>query len=130
MKDFIAKIFEFGGSFLSIAADDLYEYVYTPMAWIILALTLLVALGYYKLFDRPRFHRWWHWGIVMGITTVVAVAIAIFYIISAFKEQGLEYGLTAYMEYLIAVALIAIVLFFLLSMIIKPFSINRTKTPF
>lgn len=131
MKEVIAKFFEFGGSFLSIAADDLYDYVYTPMAFIMLAFVVLSTLAYYIFFDRPRFHRWWHWLTIMGVTVALVFVIGIIYTTSAFNNQGLvDYGILDYVEFLITLILYSALFFFLFSLIIKGFSTNRTKTPF
>lgn len=130
MKEIFAKVFEFGGSFLSFAADDLYEYVYTPIGWITLAVVLFSTLSYYVFFDRPRFHRWWHWLTILGLTAFITLAISVVYTISSFNNQGLEYGLGDYFEFLIAVVLLTSVLFFLFSLFMRSFSTNRRKTPF
>lgn len=131
MKEVIAKFFEFGGSFLSIAADDLYDYVYTPMAFIMLAFVVLSTLAYYIFFDRPRFHRWWHWLTIMGVTVALVFVIGIIYTTSAFNNQGLvDYGILDYVEFLITLILYSALFFFIFSLIIKGFSTNRTKTPF
>lgn len=123
--------FEFGESFVSILANDLYEYVYTPMAWIMLAIVLISALAYYVFFDRPRFHRWWHWLIVMGLTMGVVLITGIIYTTSAFNSQGLvDYMILDFIEFLIALVLYTALLFFLFSLLLKQFSTNRTKTPF
>ncbi len=131
MKEVTAMFFEFGESFVSILANDLYDYVYTPMAWIMLAIALISTLAYYVFFDRPRFHRWWHWLIVMGVTVGVVLITGIIYTTSAFNSQGIvDYGISDFIEFLIALVLYTALVFFLFSLFLKRFSTNRTKTPF
>ena len=130
MKDFFANLFEFWGSFASDAADDLLEHVYTPIAFIMLVVVALVCLFYYKILDKPSFHRYWHWLIVWACTTAGMFIISWIYTDGTFKKQDLEHSVTDYANFLIAVCLYTTGLFFAFSLLFKQFSINRRRTPF
>lgn len=130
MKDIFAAFFEFFGSFVSEAAYDLYDFVYQPVGYIMLVFTMLSVLSYYIFFDRPRFHRWWHWLIIMAVTALAMFAIAIVYVISTFNAEGLYYEFVEYLNFLIAVTIVTAFFFTIFSLIVKNFSVNRTKTPF
>jgi membrane protease YdiL (CAAX protease family) len=130
MKDLFANIFEFGGSFRGEYADILYDFVYVPVGFILIFVALLSTLGYYKLFDRPRFHRWWHWLMVLTLTAFVMVIIAILYTNGVINREAPDTYIGNYVDFLIAVFLITAILFFLYSILIKNFSINRRRTPF
>lgn len=130
MKDLFANIFEFGGSFRGDYANELYDFIYVPVGFILIAVALVSTLSYYKLFDRPRFHRWWHWLIVLTITAFLMLIIAIMYTDGVFNKEGLDIGVGDYVEFLITCFLNTIILFFLFSVLIKNFSINRRRTPF
>jgi len=129
-KDIFAALFEFFGSFVSEASYDLYDFVYQPVGFIMLIVTLLSVLSYYIFFDRPRFHRWWHWLIVVAITAGVMFGISLAYIISTFNAEGLNYRFVDYLNFLIAVSLVTSLFFTLFSLVIKRFSVSRAKTPF
>jgi hypothetical protein len=130
MKDLFANLFEFWGSFASISADDLYDLAYTQLGLMLVGITFLVVLGYYRIFDSPRFHRWWHWLIVLASTSIAMFFIAWMYVAGRFVKEGLFYQIFDYLEFLIAIVIYSAIIFAIFSILVKRFSINRRKTPF
>jgi hypothetical protein len=130
MKDIFANIFEFGGSFRGDYANELYDFVYVPIGFGLIFLVLLSSIVYYKIFDRPRFHRWWHWLSVLVLTSLVMLVVALLYTNGIFEKEGLDIGVGDYADFLIAVFINTAVLFFIFSILLKSFSINRSRTPF
>lgn len=130
MKDLFANIFEFGGSFRGEFSDYLYDFVYTPVGFILIFVALLSVLAYYKIFDRPRFHRWWHWLIVMAATAFVMLIIAIAYTMGVINREAPDTSIGDYVDFFISAFLYTAFFFALLSLLVKNFSINRRRTPF
>lgn len=130
MDSFFSALFEFGGGFASSSATELQQYVYVPVGFILIFFTMLVCASYYKIFDAPTYHRFWHWLILGGCTMGGMFLIAWIYTISAFKTQSLEAGFTEYANFLVSVCLFSLVFFTLWSFVFKLFSVNRRKTPF
>ena len=49
--------------------------LYNFVGIIILVISLLFVIGYYYIFNNPRYCKWWSWLITVGINSLVAMFI-------------------------------------------------------
>jgi magnesium-transporting ATPase (P-type) len=61
-------------------SNELYNSnMYRVIAIITALLTWGIAAVYYYIIDSIRFSRWWHWLVMLGVTSVLTVLITVFY---------------------------------------------------
>lgn len=111
-------------------ADPVYEtQVFPTVGQFTFIFTAVIALIFYLLLGRwkPVWEKTAHW-----LVTVAAIALAAaFFAVSQAKIGTEEESIDPYMySFALANALYAVVFFFILSVILKRFSIFAKRTPF
>jgi len=115
---------------------------------------ILLLILYYKVIDHPRLNRWWHWLIFLLLTSVISILTGLGYTYSKLNggfipacfthsevqtaQDGSIYGVEGTeilfnyncWQFGIANAIIAIALFFILSLGFKWGSRNSKYSPF
>ncbi len=132
MNDFFAPLYEGWGLFyLNNFSDDLYNnQLYLPIGWTLLLSTLGLMAVYYYLINHPRFNRWYHWLLYVGLVGLINFAVAYFvshdeinmlYEEDPYRAQYYTFGLVN--------LLYAFVFCTIFSYIIRWWSINCATTP-
>ncbi len=129
MNSVFSKIFEL--IYRSQMTNDLYDYnIYGVCGIIMLVVSILFCFGFYFLFDHARFSGFLPWFIALVATTVTILFSSLFFSRSTLSKEGLDYPFTEYLYFGFVVALYGIVIFFLLSLIVKRFRTNLVHSPF
>lgn len=155
--------------FNSLYGNYLYQYLkgndnngnfvgpnhFNTIGLIMIIASLLLVLIYYYVINHPRFNRWWHWGLMMIVNSVISLFVGFGYVYTKLND-GL---IPAYFVYDktttdpstgnisaaqdaiqvitnetawqlgIANAIIAIAFFIILSFILKWWSTNAKRSP-
>ncbi len=128
--------------------DDFTNPVLFPrIALWTLVISLLISVLYYYIIDSSRFHRWWSWLIVLFSNNLLCFFFAYWWIKEDYlnnligdcllylrDESGdiVEFYITDsnFWGFSLTNAIISLVVFFVLSMILKWKSTNCRKSPF
>lgn len=132
MNELFAQVFElFGLAYQGQLSEDLYDNnIYTTIGLITIALALLAALFYYIILDRPKGVNWSTW-LLYGIVAVVLLLIVnSLYLGARFDNIPLDYYIEDYLGFLLVTGIWGLLFYFVFSMIIKSFSVNRRRSPF
>lgn len=142
MNDLFAALYE-GFSPLNLFyienfSSDIYETgAYVTMGWLMIIISSVMTALYYFIFSNYSvFYKKIYWFIYLIIIAIVNFAIAYNISLSAIEdlyissEQGNYYGINDYFQLSIVNALYGFILCFIISLIVKSFSVQATKTPF
>lgn len=129
MKDFYNfLLFINGVEFKDIAFDN--SILSLPI-WIMVITTVVFLLLFYLVFDHPRKTRLPQYLILMLIHFFVNFIVSTVYTkYSLEKLEYLDFLISEYLNVGTGIALLGIILYFILSLIIKRFSNNARNIPF
>lgn len=69
--------------------------LYNFVGVIIISVSLLIVVGYYYIFNNPRYSKWWSWFIVLGLNSLIALFVGYAIVrskyINGFIPNGLVY---------------------------------------
>lgn len=110
---------------------------YTECGLVMLCLAVVAAVAFYKIIDRPTFNKWYHW----ALTGLGAAVISLLYatgrceaVVPADIEnvvgQGAYAGFGDFLSFGFVNLFWTFVFYFILSLILKNFSVNSRTTPF
>lgn len=98
LNDFFAMLYEMGG-FLTIGENgdfsfDLYSFgLYATIGLITWSSAIFSLLIFYFAINHPRFNRWYHWLLFVGILSLI-ISISTYGITTnTFDSQGIQYGI-------------------------------------
>jgi len=95
-------------------------------------LTAVIAWGfaalYYYVIDSVRFSRWYHWGVVMVATALVAATVTDLYADNVFAEAGLNFTNKLF-GFCVMDGILGAVLFSIASFAMRWWSKNCRHTP-
>lgn len=132
MNDVFAPLYEGWGLFyLDTFSDDMYNNrLYLPVGWTLLLSTAALMAVYYHVINHPRFNRWYHWLLFVGIVAIINFAVAYFV---SYNEMKLLYEedpySTQYYTFGLVNFLYAFVFSTIFSYILRWWSINCATTP-
>lgn len=142
MNDLFAALYE-GFSPLNLFyienfSSDIYETgAYVTMGWLMIIISIVMTVLYYFLFSNYSvFYKKIYWFLYLVIIAIVNFAVAYNISLSAIEdlyissEQGNYYGINDYFQLSIVNALYGFILCFIVSLLVKSFSVQATKTPF
>lgn len=124
MNKFFAFLYEF---FVKneVLSDKLYEAgTYVVIGGLMLIITLLVVVLYYKIIDPVNWTGPLYWSIVMGINASIQVFVGLFASISVTENYGISTAIGLHN------ALWSIIPFFLFSVGMRFLSNNNRYNPF
>lgn len=92
MNEFFAGLYELGGAlYLGNFSLELYvNKLYVPVGLTLIISVFLSLLVFYYLIDHPRFNKWTHWLLFVGIVSVLNFGVAFFF---SYSELSLIYQL-------------------------------------
>lgn len=112
--------------------DYLYETtgVLMPIGLIMLGLSLIMAVMYYYVINKPKLSLWWGWGIFLIVNAILNFIIGWQWILQDVYSgdcnvSGVECGMFGFYN-----ALLSIVVFFVWSLFVKWGSKNCSHSPF
>lgn len=142
--DFLGKLYcsLFEGLFGQNLAGFLWGYdcyafnnpnLFNRFGLIAAIITLVMAIVYYFILDPVRFHKRWHWIIVMLVAGVVNMVVANIILLPLFNQglipQCLSVSLFDCWMFGIANGIMSMFFFLLWSFILKRFATNTVNTP-
>ncbi|WNJ20052.1 hypothetical protein [Pontibacter sp. G13] len=134
MNDLFEGIFSFWQTWVPPIADEMYEAsVYTGMGIIWFCLCLGVPAAYYLAWNSSVFNKPRHWLILAIGTSFFAAICTYFYVHSTLVGLDLWYDDTsaaATIDLFLRMMLFTMIGFTAVSLIVKNFSINASRTPF
>lgn len=108
-----------------------------------LAISLIVAVIYYYVIDKPRFATWWGWGIFLGVNAVINFFVGWQLVLKDYYDglmvqknpatnvtMPLNISESDILCFGVANMIISLMAFFVISMIIKWWSNNCKHAPF
>lgn len=116
--------------------------LYTGIGLWLMGISLAVAVVFYYVINHPKFNNWWGWLIFMGINFAVNFVMGLQWTLTdlyagkmVVYDKVTKQAITFVTEsnclrFGVANALLAIVVFFIFSMIIKWWSKNVAHAPF
>ncbi len=149
MKDFFAPIYELlKALYGSDLADHLYgldpagsgDYtarsLYVTVGFLLIALTASIVSAYYFLLNSPRYNRWFHWAGFMAANFFINLGIGFYLPFLDYDKGKIAPAIRDAIDtghlwgFGMANALLSLVLFVVLSIILKRFSRNCSTVPF
>jgi hypothetical protein len=149
MKDLFASLYEF---FKPLYGSDLADHLFglnpnnngnydARSLYVVVGVTCLLlsaafVVGFYKLLDSPKFSRWFHWTIVLGVNWAINLLFGWWMPYKDLEKGNVAASLKDVIQsgnlwgFGFANSVWAIIFFILLSMIVRPFSRNCSTTPF
>jgi hypothetical protein len=111
-------------------SDDLYqEGLYSSLGLSGILLSLLLAIAFYFIINRPSFSRWYHWLIILLVNFVFAFVIGLVLPQAKFTSLGIEYELSEYIMFGLKNAIISTLFFILWTYCLKWWYGNAKGTP-
>ncbi len=104
--------------------------VYASIWWVVCLLTLFMVIAYYYVLNSSRFNRIFHWLCWLILNSLFNFVWAFWRTRQVFTREGYEFGMSEYISFATNVAVVAAILFFILSILLKNWSTNAKKTPF
>ena len=117
--------------------------MYVPIGFTMLVVSLLVCLLYYYIIDHPKLAKWWGWQIFLGSNAVVNFLIGWQWVLrhyylgymvginpSTKKDYDLNISYGDMLCFGFANMLLAILVFGILSLLMKWWSKNSSNSPF
>jgi hypothetical protein len=130
MNDLFGKMFELlfkGGNMNADLADN---NVYGTVGIIMLILAILVPCIFYFMMDKARYAGFKFWFLWLVILFVLTFGITFFLARRSLTALGAEYAITQYLYFSAIVAIYGLVLYFILSIILKRFTTSLSRSPF
>jgi hypothetical protein len=132
MNDFFATIYE--NDFIGFFAPGFSEEIFGQFLYQKYGLTLLISVvvfvfGYYKLLDKPMFAKLIYWLIALIVAVVFNIVFLRIDAEASLTAAGFEFD-GEYLSLAIVNGIFAALLFFVISIIAKFFSVNTSKIPF
>jgi hypothetical protein len=110
-------------------SDSVYdESIYAQLGLISFILSLFLVLTFYYWIKRPRFSRWYHWSLILGINFIINIALGFVIPRNKFISLGLDYENEFYFFSLIN-GIISVLFFVIFSFCLRWWSINAKGTP-
>ncbi|MCM1078082.1 MAG: hypothetical protein NC344_02220 [Bacteroidales bacterium] len=113
------------------------------IGWLMFAISIVVVLTYYYLFDNPRLNHWWGWGIFLVVNAVANFVAGWQWVLSdsyngkmikidpaSNLEVALNIGDGEMLCFGVSNMFLSIMAFFLFSMCLKWWSTNCRNAPF
>ncbi len=104
--------------------------VFGTIGIIMLISSILFAVIFYFLMDKSKFMGVIYWLLMLLGVFVVNLAQTFFLAKNALYKAGVDHPATGYLYLGFVVALWAVVLYFILSLIFKRFTTNLVRSPF
>lgn len=108
----------------------------TPIGFVMIGISLIIAVLYYYIVSKPKLSLWWGWAIFLGINFVINFLVGWQWLGQHLKDNwpNSEYVVDAEIENVLlfglANALISIIAYFIISLIIKWGSKDCSHSPF
>jgi hypothetical protein len=110
-------------------SDSVYdESIYAQLGLISFISSLFLVLTFYYWIKRPRFSRWYHWSLILGINFIINIALGFVIPRNKFISLGLDYENEFYFFSLIN-GIISVLFFVVFSFSLRWWSINAKGTP-
>jgi hypothetical protein len=130
MNSFFAPIYEVF-YYSSPFSDDVYNFeLYIPIALTLLILTIICVVLFYYVIGRPKFSRWYHWGSVLITNAIVQFFVPLTVIQNKFDKEGISEYTSEYYNFSFANMFMSVLLFIIVSFMIRWWSPDCRKTPF
>jgi hypothetical protein len=100
--------------------------LYGTCGIITIIISILFAFGFYFLFDKARYVGFMFWFIALTVTFLLVFVIN--FILT--MQSIFDFVITEHIFFALILSIFATVLFFITSMIIKPFRTNLSHSPF
>ncbi len=105
------------------------EYLYQRYGLVLLISTLVMVFVYYKALDKPAFAKIVVWTIVLAVTALINFGYLLADSRAVLESAGFEFD-GEYVSLAISNGIYTAILFVILSLIVKNFSISNSKVPF
>jgi hypothetical protein len=100
--------------------------LYGTCGIITVAVSIIFAFGFYFLFDKARYVGFRSWFIALSVTFLLLFVINIVLTM----QSVFDHSIVEHIYFAIILSLLASILFFIISLIIKPFRTNLSHSPF
>lgn len=142
MNDFFAALYEgfnpLNLFYIENFSEDLYETgSYVTMGWLMILISIVFTVIYYFFVSNyGKFYTRLSWFLYLIFVAVINFAVAYNIALGAIddlyltSEQGTPYGFNEFFQLSIVNALYGFIVCFIVSIIVKSFSVQATKTPF
>jgi len=147
MSNFFAMIYEL---FLGLYGQNLGYYLfgfdcdynvvnqsgYAFVGYWLIGITIAIAVLFYYVINSPKFHRWYHWLIVLGINAIVNFLVAYNFTLGDLNAGKIpecfvtDIDSTICMGFGLANVIVASLFFIVISYTIRWWSTNASTTPF
>lgn len=107
-----------------------------PIGFSMIGISLLTAIVYYYIVNKPKLSLWWGWTIFLGINAILNFLVGWQWVLQhqldewPNSEVVLEISTTNVVMFGVANMLISLVVFFIFSLLIKWGSRNCSHAPF
>ena len=125
------------------ASPDQTTNMFIGIGLSMLGISLLIAVVYYYVLDHPRLSNWWGWLIFFGTNAIVNFIVGWQWVLKDYydglmvtkdattgKVVGLPIGLSDILAFGVSNMIDAMIVFVLISYIIKWWSTNSSHAPF
>lgn len=130
MNDFFASLFEVGGLVRNDFSDSLYDYgLYTTAGLVMVFGTLAAVVIYYYGINSPKFNKIRDWLLVNAVSGFLIALFAFFTSRSKFTFEELGFLFGDYIQFALIVFVFSIIVFSLLSLLLKHWSVNAKDSP-
>ncbi|GEM_PF-740027 len=132
MNDLFALLYEskpLGFYDPTFSQEVFNEYLYQKYGLVLFISTLAILFIYYKVLDKPFFAKFSIWLIVLLITVVINLVYVLIDSRIVLESAGFQFD-GEYLSLATSNGFYCAILFVILSIIIKHFSINNSKVPF
>jgi hypothetical protein len=136
MNDFFAGIYEAGGAFFlgNFSIDLFTNQLYIPVGISLLLSVFLLLMAFYYVIDHPRFNKWTHWLLYVGIICLLNFGFAFYFTYNEleliYSQQNIELPYWAdFWIFSMINSLYALILSAILSVLIRWWSINCSTCP-
>ena len=134
MNDLFANFFEIWGTWLSPISTELYDYnIFVTLGFIWFFVVLGAVVGYYYIWNSPKYNKRRIWSLYGLGTAVVVAAIAFFYTNASLRSAGVLYEDTAtvgLIDIVVRMGVFSVFAFILFSLLLKRWSGNCSRIPF
>jgi hypothetical protein len=136
MNDLFSALYELFG-YIQDFSDNLYETgVNIPVGIVMVLLSAVGMASYYFAINHPKFNRWFHWLLVVGVLALINFGIAWAMSDSALYDyfqgvnQEIPYSTIDFVTYSVVNAVWSVVFSFIFSLCMKWGSSNAKYSPF
>jgi hypothetical protein len=147
MKAFFVAIYEL---FVSLFGPDLADHLYgltndgktdarslyLNVGLAMLVISLVIAALYYYVVNNPKYNRWYHWAIALGLNAVINLFVGFYLPFRDYQAGTIAdeirpgIGMGNLWGFGFANALVSLFFFFVFSMILQNKSRNYANVPF